>query len=808
MAIFSRLFILLVFTSLALSQIQHGGTPRTFNIDRLDTLSPLRMPSVDFDEYKRSIQGDDTKRYFNFGYEFDLDINFFDYADMIVLDNGDTIYRLAIASDDAYALSVQFDDFKIANGCDMFIYNYDRSHVIGSFDSRNNKSFGSLATALVDGEEIVIEFFKPESSGSSELNIGMVVHDYYGVFNFLEQDRVDCNTNVSCIQGAPYENQINGTVMINMGSGLCSASIVNNTAQDLTPYILTADHCISGSPSNYTFYFNYQSATCNGTTGPQNQTISGSTLKASGTGPDFALLELSSQIPESYNPYYLGWSRASSSTQISSAIGVHHPGAGIKKISFTNDNVSSSSNGNYWEFRYDDGRVIPGSSGSPMFDQNKRQVGIASYIYTNYCDPSPDCYCAQTYDHGYGRFDRSWDYGSSSSSRLRDWLDPIGSGDAFIDGIALGAVPDLAYDADTFEYNLSSGDSAGGTITLINAGEDESTLSYSASVQAYSNLGSSLDDFGYGWTTSAINNDVEYDWVALTNSATQVSFSDNDSSTPDIDLGFDFPFYGESYSSITINPNGWIGVGTSGSQWDNQNIPSSSISGPAIFAFWDDLNPTNSGCNEYCGGDVYYESYDDHFIIWFDNVAHWWTNFNNCNYTFQVIINKTGEIELNYQDVSDDSSASVGIQGSGSVGQEIQFNSSYVNSSNSVLLNTTPAWLSIDGGSSVQGTLETGEAATVYVQADASDLDFGSYMAYVGVQTNASSDPVFPVMVNVENSMPGDVTGDGVINILDVVQITNIVLGLSDSTPVADLNSDGSVDVLDVITLVNIILQR
>ena len=107
----------------------------------------------------------------------------------------------------------------------------------------------------------------------------------------------------------------------------------------------------------------------------------------------------------------------------------------------------------------------------------------------------------------------------------------------------------------------------------------------------------------------------------------------------------------------------------------------------------------------------------------------------------------------------------------------------------------------------MQGTLETGEATTVYVQADASDLDGGSYMAYVGVQTNTSTDPVFPVMVSIEDSMPGDVTGDGVINILDVVQITNIVLGLSDPTPVADLNGDGAIDILDVITLVNIILQ-
>ena len=83
------------------------------------------------------------------------------------------------------------------------------------------------------------------------------------------------------------------------------------------------------------------------------------------SGPDFALLEISSDIPESYNPFYVGWSRVSSAPQ--EAVGIHHPGADIKKISFTNDTVSSGgSGGNYWEFQYDLGRVIPGSSGSPF----------------------------------------------------------------------------------------------------------------------------------------------------------------------------------------------------------------------------------------------------------------------------------------------------------------------------------------------------------------------------------------------------------------------------------------------------------
>jgi len=54
-------------------------------------------------------------------------------------------------------------------------------------------------------------------------------------------------------------------------------------------------------------------------------------------------------------------------------------------------------------------------------------------------------------------------------------------------------------------------------------------------------------------------------------------------------------------------------------------------------------------------------------------------------------------------------------------------------------------------------------------------------------------------------SIQGDVNGDGVVNILDIIATVNIVLG-GEFNNSADLNSDGNVDILDVILIVNIIL--
>ena len=53
--------------------------------------------------------------------------------------------------------------------------------------------------------------------------------------------------------------------------------------------------------------------------------------------------------------------------------------------------------------------------------------------------------------------------------------------------------------------------------------------------------------------------------------------------------------------------------------------------------------------------------------------------------------------------------------------------------------------------------------------------------------------------------LQGDINGDGVINILDIVQLANMILS-DDYQESADLNGDGSLNILDIVQLVNIIL--
>lgn len=55
-------------------------------------------------------------------------------------------------------------------------------------------------------------------------------------------------------------------------------------------------------------------------------------------------------------------------------------------------------------------------------------------------------------------------------------------------------------------------------------------------------------------------------------------------------------------------------------------------------------------------------------------------------------------------------------------------------------------------------------------------------------------------------AVAGDVNEDSIVNILDVIQTVNMVLGSLPVNELADINQDGLVNVVDIILIVNIIL--
>ena len=194
-------------------------------------------------------------------------------------------------------------------------------------------------------------------------------------------------------------------------------------------------------------------------------------------------------------------------------------------------------------------------------------------------------------------------------------------------------------------------------------------MNYAIGVSPFSNAQGGPDSNGNFWSDSDNEESIDYEWIDISDSGILYNFPGNDQAGINLDIGFDFPFYGNTYTSFIINANGWIGFGEDSNAWNNLEIPSIDAPRPAIFGLWDDLNPVNDQCNDYCSGEVYYHSNDERLVVWFDNVAHWWTDYNDMYYSFQIVLYPNGEINMNYKEFLGDPnnesglySATVGIQ--------------------------------------------------------------------------------------------------------------------------------------------------
>jgi hypothetical protein len=292
-------------------------------------------------------------------------------------------------------------------------------------------------------------------------------------------------------------------MLVSGSNGFCSGALINNTANDGKPYVLTANHCYS-DPTNWIFRFNWQANECtNPANSPSFQSLSGAVLRSRRTPSDFCLVEITgglegNTVPLAYQPYFSGWNH--SNNPPTSTVSIHHPDGDIKKISFDDDPATavqamgSSEAASSWSVQWDRNTTTEGgSSGSPLFDQNRRIIGQlwgggASCSNLN----SPDYY---------GRLFNSWEpSGSNATNQLKTWLDPSNSGAEFIDGYDPSNANPVLVDA-----GISSPQGVSGTfcsaeispsVTISNSGT--TTLTAVEVVYAFDGASSQI----FNWTGS------------------------------------------------------------------------------------------------------------------------------------------------------------------------------------------------------------------------------------------------------------------------------------------------------------------
>ncbi len=485
------LLILIFFGLTAKAQINHGGEPYDWNDKNATQPAFIRLGRPDIAALeKEDKQLDQHKEIpYRFGANIPVDFDLNTSGEWIQLPNGDRVWRLGIESPGALTINFEFDHFNLPKGGKVFVYAPDRNRLLGSFTHENAGPENSLGVGFVFSDRIVISYYEPaDVSGEGYLHINQVTHGYRNAFLGIEglEKTGDfgqsgaCNVNVNCPEGLPYGIQKRSVALIIVGGNAhCSGALINTTANDGTPYFLTANHCLNGSnPGVWVFYFNYETPGCTNEGAIPDQSMSGATLKANNENSDFGLILLNNDVPPSYNACYSGWDASDNPNLTLSAFGIHHPAGDVKKISFESDQPHQLSQGGFandvwfidnWELGVTEG----GSSGSPLFNQSGKIIGQLA---------GGTSACSGTVGNGgndfYGRMGVSWDFGDSPDTRLKEWLDPTNSGQlqmvnscssSFPDNdISLGAIDDMDLTYCDFT-NLNP------TINVVNVGGNDVT---------------------------------------------------------------------------------------------------------------------------------------------------------------------------------------------------------------------------------------------------------------------------------------------------------------------------------------------
>ena len=363
------------------------------------------------------------------------------------LPGGDRVWRLRVTSAGAHAMELFFSNTHIPNGSQVHVYTEAMDEVFGGYTSAHVQADGIFTTEMTHGDACTIEYYEPAAvRGEGSLHLDRVAHAY----RMIVQEKSDaCEVDVNCSEGAAWTDQRDAVVRIRVvipsGAGYCTGTIMNNTANNCKGYILTAFHCteesVDANYGSYQFRFRYQYPGCaSGSATGSNLAgcvrRAGSQDGGGNTGSDFTLLELTSSIPASYEPYWAGWDISDAGAQ--GGVSIHHPDSDVKKIStFTNTAVSTTwsglTNGSHWRVNWvatanGAGVTEPGSSGSPLFNPLKRVVGTltggASCCTANGCGNgtgpnSPDYY---------GKISYHWEdlNPNPTEEELHWWLSPIG----------------------------------------------------------------------------------------------------------------------------------------------------------------------------------------------------------------------------------------------------------------------------------------------------------------------------------------------------------------------------------------------
>ena len=309
---------------------------------------------------------------------------------------------------------------------------------------------GQLWTPVVSGDRVRISLTGPSDVASEAQFLLHAVNAGFRPFHAGEQSTAkaaSCHVNAACDRGAWSRERRSVARITATGVLYCTASLLNNTAGDRTPLLLTANHCVAtpAQAAATVVYWKHEASSCSGFGHDPGIFQVGAVLLATSARNDFTLMRLIADPPPEADAYFSGWDKRAQ--QWTSVTGLHHPANGARRIShfagttdFAGVTVSAYSEPDFVGsqvspvFHYipswTKGMVEGGSSGSGLWNAQHRLVGQLSGSVAE-CTGSSTSRGASWY----GRFDLNWTDAPTPATSVAIWLDPLGTGEQFVDGV-------------------------------------------------------------------------------------------------------------------------------------------------------------------------------------------------------------------------------------------------------------------------------------------------------------------------------------------------------------------------------------
>ena len=337
----------------------------------------------------------------------------------------------------------------------------------------------------------------------------------------------------------------------------------------------------------------------------------------------------------------------------------------------------------------------------------------------------------------------------SIESSKTQWIDEL--------EFQVTSAPQIGVNPESVSTTLLPDSTSTDTIKVSNLGTDELNFKVKLNIggEGCCDSDKAIDycSPNYSWIDSLTSGGPQYNWIEISEIGTLIHGTGDDETFGPFDIGFNFPFFTETFSQFNICTNGFISFTDTSSAYENSKLPSANAPRAMIAPYWDDLQLEVSS--------LYYYNDGSKLIIQFDKVPR---RSGVGTYTFEIILEPDGTIYYQYKEIKGEAtSGTIGLQNhERDQGVTVSMDEAYVQSEMAIEFAVPVYWLHMedDYKSSIPPLLGIGviSAEENYVTFDVPSVSSESLVG----DSLIIQDKSFEIISNTEHQITVDSRGEDI----------------------------------------------